>query len=123
MSNINQIKETLSNLSIVEVVELVKELEKEWGVSAAVSVAPVSVDGSTGAKAQEKSTFDVILTSAGANKIAVIKTIKDETGLGLKEAKDLADKAGSLIKKDVSKEEAEKIKKKLEESGATVEMK
>jgi large subunit ribosomal protein L7/L12 len=125
MSNEDLLKE-LSAKPIMEVVELVKMLEEEWGVSAAapVAVAAGPAAGADGAEAaEEKDEFDVILASFGGNKVAVIKAVRGITGLGLKEAKDAVEGAPSPIKEGVSKDEAEEIKKQLEEAGATVELK
>jgi len=124
MSNEDLLKE-LSAKPIMEVVELVKMLEDEWGVSAAAPVAvaagPAAGDG--GEAAAEKTEFDVVLASFGGNKVAVIKAVRVLTGLGLKEAKDTVEGAPSTIKEAVSKDEAEEVKKTLEEAGATVELK
>lgn len=119
--NAADIMEAVKKLSIVELNDLVTAMEEEFGVSAA---APVMVAGGAdaGAGADEKTSFDVVLTNAGPGKIAVIKVIREVTGLGLKEGKDLADNGGE-VKKGVSKDEAEEIKAKLEEAGATVEVK
>lgn len=121
--NAEKVLELVEGLTIVELADLVSAMEEKFGVSAA---APVAVAGAAGAAAggdeDEKSSFNVVLTSAGAQKIAVIKVIREITGLGLGEAKALADNGGD-IKKDVKKDEAEKIKAQLEESGATVELK
>jgi large subunit ribosomal protein L7/L12 len=124
MSNEDLLKE-LSAKPIMEVVELVKMLEDEWGVSAAAPVAvaagPAAGDG--GEAAAEKTEFNVVLASFGGNKVAVIKAVRVLTGLGLKEAKDTVEGAPSTIKEAVSKDEAEEVKKTLEEAGATVELK
>jgi len=116
----------IENMSVLELAELVKELEDKFGVSAAapVAVAAVAAPGAAAAEAAEEQTeFDVILKSAGANKIAVIKVVRALTGLGLKEAKDLVDGAPKPVKTGVSKDEAEDAKKQLVESGAEVEVK
>lgn len=125
MSNLNQIVETLSNLSVLEAAELSKLLEEKWGVSAAapVAVAAVAAGGAPAEAAAEKTEFNVILADAGAEKIKVIKEVREITGLGLKEAKDLVEAAPKPVKEGVNKDEAEKIKKKLEEAGAKVEVK
>lgn len=119
--------EALSNKSIMEVVELVKALEEKWGVSAAAPVAVAAVPGAGGGEAQaaaeEQTEFSVVMTSFGDNKVGVIKVIRSVTGLGLKEAKDLVEGVPSTVKEGVSKEEAENIKKQLEEAGAAVEIK
>jgi len=125
MSNEDLLKE-LSAKPIMEVVELVKMLEDEWGVSAAAPVAVAAgpaAGGDAGEAAAEKDEFDVILASFGSNKVAVIKAVRTITGLGLKEAKDAVEGAPSPIKEAASKDEAEEIKKQLEEAGATVELK
>jgi large subunit ribosomal protein L7/L12 len=115
------ILETIANMSVLEVSELVKAMEEKFGVTAAVAVAAGPAAG--GAAAEEKSSFDVILKSAGAQKLAVVKAVKELTGLGLKEAKDLVDGAPKAVKEGASKEEAESLKAKLEEQGAEVELK
>ncbi len=120
-----EIKEAIKNMTVLELAELVKELEEEFGVSAAamVAAAPAAGGAAGGAAAEEKTEFDVILQSPGDKKINVIKVVREITGLGLKEAKALVDSAPKPIKEGVSKEEAEQIKAKLEEAGATVEIK
>ncbi|WP_416197334.1 MAG: 50S ribosomal protein L7/L12 [Sporanaerobacter sp.] len=117
--------EEVKNLTVLELSELVKALEEEFGVSAQapVAVAAAPVAGAAAPAAEEKSEFDVVLTSAGAEKIKVIKVVREITGLGLKEAKDLVDGAPKAIKEGAAKEEAEQIKAKLEEAGASVELK
>ena len=122
---IDQVKEFLGNLSVVEIANLVKDLEDEWGVSAAapVAVAAAAGGGDGGGAAEEKTEFDVVLKSAGAKKVNVIKVVKGATGLGLKEAKALVDGAPAPIKEAVSKTEAEELAKALEEAGAEVEVK
>ena len=124
MSNEDLLKE-LSAKPIMEVVELVKMLEDEWGVSAAAPVAVAAGPGAgdAGEAVEEKTEFDVVLASFGGNKVAVIKAVRVLTGLGLKEAKDTVEGAPSTIKEAVSKDEAEEVKKTLEEAGATVELK
>lgn len=124
MSNADLLKE-LSAKPIMEVVELVKMLEDEWGVSAAapVAVAAAGPAGGEAAAAEEKDEFDVVLASFGGNKVAVIKAVRAITGLGLKEAKDAVEGAPSTIKEGASKDDAENFKKQLEEAGATVELK
>jgi large subunit ribosomal protein L7/L12 len=124
MSNQDLLKE-LSAKPIMEVVELVKMLEDEWGVSAAapVAVAAAGAAADAGAAAEEKTEFDVVMTSFGANKVAVIKAVRTITGLGLKEAKDAVEGAPSVIKEGASKADAETFKKQLEEAGASVELK
>ncbi len=125
MSNEDLLKE-LSAKPIMEVVELVKMLEEEWGVSAAAPVAVAAAGaagGEAAAAAEEKDEFDVVLKSFGGNKVAVIKAVRGITGLGLKEAKDAVEGAPSTIKEGASKDEAEDFKKQLEEAGAEVELK
>ena len=117
---ITKFVEDVKTLSVLELNELVKAIEEEFGVSAA---APVAVAGVAVAAVEEKTEFDVILAEVGANKMAVIKTVKEITGLGLKEAKELVDTAPKPIKEAASKADAEEIKKKLEEAGAKVELK
>ena len=126
MADIEKIAEDLSNLTVLEAAELAKLLEEKWGVSAAaapVAVAAVAGGDAGGAAAEEKSEFDVVLAAAGASKINVIKEVRTITGLGLKEAKDLVEGAPKSVKEGVAKAEAEEIKAKLEEAGATVELK
>jgi large subunit ribosomal protein L7/L12 len=126
MADIEKIAEDLSNLTVLEAAELAKLLEDKWGVSAAaapVAVAAVSGGDAGGAAAEEKTEFDVVLTAAGASKINVIKEVRTITGLGLKEAKDLVEGAPKPVKEGVAKDEAEGIKAKLEEAGASVELK
>jgi large subunit ribosomal protein L7/L12 len=124
MSNEELLKE-LSAKPIMEVVELVKMLEDEWGVSAAapVAVAAGPAGGGEAAAAEEKTEFDVHMTSFGSNKVSVIKAVRAITGLGLKEAKDMVEGAPTTVKEGASKEDAEEIKKQLEEAGASVELK
>ena len=126
MADIEKIAEDLSNLTVLEAAELAKLLEDKWGVSAAaapVAVAAVAGGDAGGAAAEEKTEFDVVLTAAGASKINVIKEVRTITGLGLKEAKDLVEGAPKPVKEGVAKDEAEGLKAKLEEAGATVELK
>jgi large subunit ribosomal protein L7/L12 len=126
MSNEELLKE-LSAKPIMEVVELVKMLEDEWGVSAAAPVAVAAAPGAGaeagGEAAEEQTEFDVVMTSFGENKVSVIKAVRTLTGLGLKEAKDLVESAPASIKEAVGKDEAEEVKKQLEEAGASVEVK
>ena len=124
MSNAELI-EALSSKPIMEIVELVKALEEKWGVSAAAPVAVAAVAGAAAAApaAEEKTEFDVVMSSFGENKVAVIKVVRAVTGLGLKEAKDLVEGAPSTIKEGVSKDEAESVKKQLEEAGAAAAVK
>ena len=114
--------EEIKKMTVVELADLVKAIEEEFGVSAVAAAAPVAGGAVAGAAAEEKTSFDVILKDAGANKIPVIKVVRDATGLGLKEAKDLVDGAPKAVKEGVSKEEAEELKAKFEEAGATVEL-
>jgi large subunit ribosomal protein L7/L12 len=125
MADLEKIAEDLSALTVLEAAELSKLLEEKWGVSAAAAPVAVAVAGGDagGAAAAEKSEFDAVLTAAGASKINVIKEVRAITGLGLKEAKDLVEAAPKAVKEGVAKDEAEEIKKKLEEAGATVEIK
>jgi large subunit ribosomal protein L7/L12 len=123
-----KVLETLGNMTVLELVELKKAIEEEWGVTAAAPVAvaaagaaPAAGDG--GAAAEEKDSFDVVLTAAGDKKIQVIKVVRAATGLGLKEAKDLVDGAPGTVKEGATKEEADKLKAELEEAGAGVELK
>ena len=122
MANLEQIIADIKELKLLEVAELVKMMEEEFGVSAAAPVAVVAGGAAAGAAAEEKSDFDVILKDAGAAKLKVVKAVREATGLGLKEAKDLVDGAPSTIKEGMPKEEAEKLKAELEEAGATVEL-
>ena len=125
MADLTQIVDTLSSLTVMEAAELAKLLEEKWGVSAAAPVA-VAAGGAVAAgaaPAAEKEEFDVILLSAGDKKIQVIKEVRAITGLGLKEAKDLVEAAPKTVKEQVSKADAEEMKKKLVEAGATVELK
>ena len=126
MADIVKIAEELSNLTVLEAAELATLLEEKWGVSAAaapMAVAMPAGGGDVGSAAEEQTEFDVVLTAAGASKINVIKEVRAITGLGLKEAKDLVEGAPKAVKEGVSKEEADEIKGKLEEAGATVEVK
>ena len=119
------ILETISNMSVMEVVDLISAMEEKFGVSAAapVAVAAGPAAGGDAAAAEEKTEFDVVLTSFGANKVAVIKVVREITGLGLKEAKDLVEGAPAAVKEGIAKAEADELKKKLEEAGASVEVK
>ncbi len=123
MSKLEQIIADIKELKLLEVAELVKMMEEEFGVSAAAPVAVVAAGGDGAAAAEEKTEFDVVLADAGAEKIKVIKVVREITGLGLKEAKDLVDNAPKAIKEGVSKDDAEGYKAKLEEVGAKVELK
>lgn len=122
MADLAKIVDQLSELTVLEAAELAKMLEEKWGVSAAAPVA-VAAAGGAAAGAAEKDSFDVHLTDAGANKINVIKVVREVTGLGLKEAKDLVDGAPKTVKEALSKADAEELKKKLEEAGAKVDLK
>ncbi|GAB4122754.1 MAG: 50S ribosomal protein L7/L12 [Rhodothalassiaceae bacterium] len=124
-ANLEKLVEELSALTVMEAAELSKMLEEKWGVSAAapVAVAAAGVAGAPAEAAEEKTEFDVVLAAAGDKKINVIKEVRAITGLGLKEAKDLVEGAPKVVKEGVGKDEAEKIKKQLEEAGATVELK
>ena len=127
MANItkDQVIEFISNMSVLEMSDLVKEMEEKFGVSAAAAAvaAPAASSGDTTAPVEEKTEFDVILTSIGEKKINVIKEVRAITGLGLKEAKEAVESAPKAVKEGVPKEEAEEIKKKLEEAGASAEIK
>ena len=126
MADIEKIAEELSTLTVLEAAELATLLEDKWGVSAAaapVAMAMPAGGGDAGGSAEEQTEFDIVLTAAGASKINVIKEVRAITGLGLKEAKDLVEGAPKSVKEGVSKEEAEELKGKLEEAGASVEVK
>jgi large subunit ribosomal protein L7/L12 len=125
MANLQQLVDELSKLTVLEAAELSKLLEEKWGVSAAAPVAMAAAPGAAAAApaAAEKTEFTVVLTNAGDKKINVIKEVRAITGLGLKEAKDLVEGAPKEVKADVGKDEAEKIKKQLEDAGAKVELK
>jgi len=129
MANVEQIAEELDKLTLLEAAQLSKLLQEKWGVSAAAPVAVAAMPGAAGAAAgggaatEEKTEFDVVLSAAGDKKIQVIKVVRELTGLGLKEAKDLVDGAPKPVKEKVTKAEAEDMKKKLEEQGATVQVK
>ena len=123
-----KVLETLGSMTVLELVELKKAIEEEWGVTAAAPVAVAAAPGAPaagdgGAAAEEKDSFDVVLTGAGDKKIQVIKVVRAVTGLGLKEAKDLVDSAPNPVKEGAAKEEADSIKAQLEEAGASVELK
>ena len=119
----NEILETISNMSVMEVVELIEEMEKKFNVSAAAVAVAAPAAAGAAAAVEEKTEFDVIMTSFGENKVGVIKAIRTITGLGLKEAKDLVEGAPSTVKEGVSKADADDIKKQLEEAGAAVDVK
>ena len=126
--SMDQVKDYLGNLTVLELSELVKTLEEEWGVSAAapvaaVAMAPGASGGDAGAAAEEQTEFDVMLISAGDKKIQVIKAVREITGLGLKDAKEMVDNAPKAIKEAVSKEEAAEIQGKIDEAGGSVELK
>ena len=123
MSNVETILESIEKLTLLEAAELVKAMEEKFGVSAAAPVAVAAAPAAGGAAAEEKSEFDVVLTSAGDKKIGVIKVVREVTGLGLKEAKALVDGAPKAVKEGVAKADAEALKAKLEEAGASVELK
>ena len=118
---IEKMLEEIDSLTVVELAELVKGIEEKYGVTAAAVAAPAA--GAAAGAAEEKTNFDVVLKEAGANKIAVIKVVRDATGLGLKEAKDLVDGAPKTVKEGASKEEAEELKAKFAEAGAVIELK
>lgn len=118
-----EVIEFLSGLTVLEAAALVKELEEKWGVTASAPVAAVAVAPGAAAPAEEQTAFDVVLENAGANKINVIKAVREITGLGLKEAKEVVEGAPKTLKEGVSKEEAAEIEKKLKDAGATVKIK
>ena len=120
--NKEEMIEEIKKMTVVELADLVKAIEEEFGVSAVAAAAPAAGGAVAGGAAEEKSNFDVVLKEAGANKIAVIKVVRDVTGLGLKEAKDLVDNTPKVIKEAAAKEEAEEIKAKFVEAGAVVEL-
>ena len=121
MEKIEKLIEEIDALTVVELNDLVKAIEEKYGVSAVAAAAPAAAGAAAGA-AEEKSSFDVVLKEAGANKIQVIKVVRDATGLGLKEAKDLVDGAPKTIKENLPKDQAEDLKAKLTEAGAEVEL-
>ena len=123
MADINAIIEAIKGLTILELNDLVKAVEEEFGVSAAAPVGVAVAGGAAAPAVEEKTEFDVVLTAAGASKLNVIKVVREITGLGLKDAKDLVEGAPKAIKEGASKDEAEAVKKQLEEAGATVELK
>jgi large subunit ribosomal protein L7/L12 len=123
MANLDKIVDDLSSLTVMEAAELSKLLEEKWGVSAAAPVAVAAGPAAAGEAAEEKTDFDVILSAAGDKKINVIKEVRAITALGLKEAKELVESAPKPVKEGVNKDEAEELKKKLEEAGASVEIK
>ncbi len=123
MEKIEKLIEEIDSLTVVELADLVKAIEEKYGVSAVAAAAPAAGGAAGGAAEEEKSAFDVVLTEAGDQKIKVIKVVRDATGLGLKEAKELVDGAPKTIKEGVAKEEAEELKAKFTEVGAVVELK
>ena|SRR5205807_1553371 len=125
MAAVEEVFNSLGSMTVLELVELKNKIEEEWGITAAAPVAVAAPAGAGGgeAAAEEKSSFDVVLTSAGAGKIGVIKVVRAVTGLGLKEAKDLVDSAPAAVKEGVNQEEADAVKAQLEEAGASVELK
>ena len=124
MAGVDTVLDQLGKMTVLELVELKKKIEDEWGVTAAAPVAVAAPGGAGGeAAAEEKTSFDVVLTSAGQQKIQVIKVVRAVTGLGLKEAKDLVDGAPASVKEGVNQEEADQVKAQLEEAGAGVELK
>ena len=123
MEKIEKLIEEIDSLTVVELNDLVKAIEEKYGVSAVAAAAPAAAGAAGGEAAAEKSSFDVVLTEAGDQKIKVIKVVRDATGLGLKEAKDLVDGAPKTIKEGLSKDEAEELKAKFTEVGAVVELK
>ena len=118
-----EILETVSNMSVMEVVDLIAAMEEKFGVSAAAAVAAAPAAGGEAAAVEEQTEFDVVMSSFGANKVSVIKVVRSITGLGLKEAKEMVESAPSTVKEAASKAEAEEVKKTLEEAGASVELK
>ena len=122
MEKIEKLIEEIDSLTGVELADLVKAIEEKYGVSAVVAAAPVAGGAVAGGEAEEKSAFDVVLSEAGDQKIKVIKVVRDATGLGLKEAKELVDGAPKTVKEGASKEEAEELKAKFTEAGAVVEL-
>jgi large subunit ribosomal protein L7/L12 len=118
-----EILETISNMTVMQVVDLIAAMEEKFGVTAAAAVAAAPAAAAPAAAAEEKTEFDVVMTSFGANKVGVIKVVRTITGLGLKEAKDMVEGAPSTVKEGASKAEADDIKKQLEEAGASVELK
>lgn len=123
MEKIEKLIEEIDSLTVVELADLVKAIEEKYGVSAVAAAAPAAGGAVAGGAAEEKSSFDVVLSEAGDQKIKVIKVVRDATGLGLKEAKELVDGAPKTVKEGVAKEEAEELKAKFAEVGAVVELK
>ena len=122
MEKIENLIAEIEKLTVLELADLVKAIEEKFGVSAAAAAVVAAAPGAVAGAAEEKSSFNVVLKDAGANKIAVIKVVREATGLGLKEAKDLVDGAPKTVKENVSKEDAEKMKADLEAAGATIEL-
>jgi large subunit ribosomal protein L7/L12 len=122
MAAVDTIFEQLGNMSVLELVELKTKIEDEWGITAAAPVAVAAAGGAAAAPEEEKTSFDVVLTAAGGQKIQVIKVVRALTGLGLKEAKDLVDSAPKPVKEGINQEEADSIKAQLEEAGGSVEI-
>lgn len=118
-----QILDAVSKMSVMDLVDLISEMEEKFGVSAAAAAAPVAAAGGEAAPAEEQTSFDVVMSSFGDNKVSVIKAVRTITGLGLKEAKDMVEGAPATVKEGVTKEEAGEFKKQLEEAGASVELK
>ena len=123
MAAVDDVFTSLGNMSVLELVELKKKIEDEWGITAAAPVAVAAAAGPAAAEVEEKTSFDVVLTGAGAQKIQVIKVVRAVTGLGLKEAKDLVDSAPNAVKEGITKDEADALKAQLEDAGASVELK
>ena len=123
MAGVDSVFESLGKMSVLELVELKKKIEDEWGITAAAPVAVAAAGGAAPAEVEEKTSFDVVLTGAGQQKIQVIKVVRAVTGLGLKEAKDLVDSAPKPVKEGIAQDEADTIKAQLEEAGASVELK
>ena len=123
MADLKAFAEQLVNLTVKEVSELATILKEEYGIEPAAAAVAVAAAGGAAAAAEEKTSFDVVLKAAGANKLAIVKLVKELTGLGLKEAKDMVDGAPSAIKEGIAKADAEALKKQLEEAGAEVELK
>ena len=119
----DEILEAIASMNVVEVMDLVKAMEEKFGVSAAAAVAVAAAPAAAAAAAEEKTSFNVIMTNFGSNKIGVIKAVREITGLGLKEAKEMVEKVPATVKEGATKEDADSFKKKLEEAGATVEIK
>jgi len=123
MAAVDTLFESLGKMSVLELVELKKKIEDEWGITAAAPVAVAAAGAPAAAEAEEKTSFDVVLNAAGAQKIQVIKVVRAVTGLGLKEAKDLVDSAPNAVKEGITKDEADALKAQLEDAGAEVELK